>query len=208
LLPPRVMIRAPTSYSIESHEHEHQQDDDDDLGSMAVEPSSEDEDEERNINVTFTAIPRPSSSPLAMRPPSLPEGSRDRKPMGMNYRTYGNFASSSYQPQGVASTHIRRDCSAMNMTDEGDGMASVDTGVGAFVALADVAHGSGPNWLLKGFGGNPTVGFGGRADVDRDSDESVATSLFVEVRACCYIMCYVVSAALTGSLLSVVCFIV
>ena len=78
----------------------------------------------------------------------------------------------------------------MNMTDEGDGMASVDTGVGAFVALADVAHGSGPNWLLKGFGGNPTVGFGGRADADRDSDESVATSLFVEVRTICYTLCY------------------
>ena len=200
LLPPRVMIRAPTSYSNESREREHQHDDDDDLGSMAVEPSSEDEDEERNINVTFTAIPRPSSSPLAMRPPSLPEGSRDRKPMGVNYRTYSNFASSSYQAQGGASTHTRRDCSAMNMTNEGDGMASADTGVGAFVALADVAHGSGPNWLLKGFGCNPTVGFGGRVDVDRDSDESVATSLFVEVLTFCVILKYSIRKHLVNNL--------
>ena len=80
-------------------------------------------------------------------------------------------------------------------------MASVDIGVGAFVALADVAHGSGHNWLLKGFGNDPTVGFGRRADADRDSDESLATSLFVEVRTFSFSISHSISTALMCSLL-------
>ena len=50
--------------------------------------------------------------------------------------------------------------------------------MGAFVALADVAHGTGSNWLKRG---TVAGAFGNRIDHVVDSDDSVATSLFVEV---------------------------
>ena len=174
LLPPRVMIHAPTSYSVDDRGL----DDDDDLGSMAVEPSSEDEDEDEklDVNVSFAVAPRPSSSPLAMRPPSLPEGSRARKQKTMTYQTYNSFESGTSSYQGQSSVQALQ----LKGPDK-DRMGLEDTSMGVFVALADVAHGSGPDWLRRGSVSSSSRAFGSRAERNGDSDDSVATSLFVEV---------------------------
>lgn len=193
LLPPRIMIRAPTSYSAGRHEHEHELDNDDYTGSMAVEPSSEDEDEDDKqlTDVPFAIAPRPTSSPLAMRPPSLPEGSRARMAKAMTYHTLNNFESSagSYQDQGAPASQAARGGLSLSLSNDivrlGANDNDNDNSMGKFVALADVAHGSGPDWLRRGSvagsASSSSSAFGRRVDQDRDSDESVATSLFVEV---------------------------
>ena len=84
---------------------------------------------------------------------------------------------SSYQSQGqsLVSQHDPKE----GMLGMGIESEEGDASMGVFVALADVAHGSGPDWLRRG---SVVAGaFGSRVERAIDSDDSVATSLFVEV---------------------------
>ena len=209
LIPPRVLIRLPISYSTVDIDVD--VDDDDDLGSMAVEPSSDDEEEDDKLDIVFSTIithPSSSSSPLAMRPPSLPEGvSRTRKPKTKDilyHPHYENFNKNVSSYQGLLQSNdedqnlninsnnnlnLHSNLNSNLSLNSNSNMLLMDGSVdmnaegeyhnmGAFVALADVAHGSGSNWLKRG---TVAGAFCNRIDHVVDSDDSVATSLFVEV---------------------------
>ena len=207
LIPPRVLIRLPISYS--TIDIDVDVDDDDDLGSMAVEPSSDDEEEDDKLDIVFsTIITRPSSSssssPLAMRPPSLPEGiSRIRKPktkdilyhphyekFNENISSYQGLLQNNDEDQNLninininsnMNSNSNSNLNSNSLLMEGVEDMNADNeyhNIGTFVALADVAHGTGSNWLKRG---TVAGAFGNRIDHIVDSDDSVATSLFVEV---------------------------
>ena len=206
LIPPRVMIRAPTSYSTTNIDVE-DVDDDDDLRSMAVEPSSDDEEDDDKLDTPFSIIiPHPSSSPLAMRPPSLPEGtSRIRKPKTKDVMYHPHYEKfelnlSSYQGREIkggqnkgggdndnnnSNSHSNSHSNDLDMQgmEEINPESGNNSLCGGFVALADVSHSSssGSNWLKRECIPG-AYAFGSRVDHIVDSDDSVATSLFVEVR--------------------------